>query len=114
MLVHLVDVSGSEGRNPVEDFHVINKELELYSIKLSKKRQIVVANKSDICSREQIEEFKTNMAEAGYDVYYITATRKVLKSCFWHINILPGIVDYEAFENFDYKEHDEEDNSNIA
>ena len=117
MLVHLVDVSGSEGRNPVEDFHVINKELELYSIKLSKKRQIVVANKSDICSREQIEEFKTNMAEAGYDVYVISAaTREGIKELLFGIaNILPGIEsDYEAFENFDYKEHDEEDNSKYS
>ena len=45
LLLHVIDVSASEGRNPVEDFYIINKELEKYSKKLAKRKQIIVANK---------------------------------------------------------------------
>lgn len=48
VLLHFIDVSGSEGRNPVEDYNTINNELKQYSEKLSKRMQIIVANKSDI------------------------------------------------------------------
>ncbi len=48
LLLHVIDCSGSEGRNPVEDFKVINNELKKYSEKLSKRKQIIVANKLDI------------------------------------------------------------------
>ena len=47
LLLHVIDVSGSEGRNPVEDFKIINNELKKYSEKLSKRKQIIVANKID-------------------------------------------------------------------
>ncbi len=47
LLLHVIDVSGSEGRNPVEDFKIINKELKKYSERLSKRKQIIVANKID-------------------------------------------------------------------
>lgn len=48
LLLHFIDVSGSEGRNPVEDYNTINSELKQYSEKLSKRTQIIVANKTDI------------------------------------------------------------------
>jgi len=48
LIVHVIDASGIEGRNPLEDFYKINEELENYNPKLSKKPQIVVANKKDI------------------------------------------------------------------
>ena len=47
LLLHVIDVSGSEGRNPVDDFNTINKELRKYSEKLSTRKQIIVANKID-------------------------------------------------------------------
>ena len=50
-----MDVSGSEGRNPVEDFKIINKELKKYSEKLSTRKQIIVANKIDIIPEEEKE-----------------------------------------------------------
>lgn len=53
LLLHVLDVSGSEGRNPVEDFKIINKELKKYSEKLSLRKQIVVANKIDIIPEEE-------------------------------------------------------------
>lgn len=55
LLLHVLDVSGSEGRNPVEDFKVINKELKKYSEKLSTRKQIIVANKIDIIPEEERE-----------------------------------------------------------
>ena len=48
LLLHFIDVSGSEGRNPVDDYKEINSELEKYSKKLAKRKQIIVANKSDL------------------------------------------------------------------
>ena len=48
LLLHVIDVSGSEGRNPVEDFNIINGELKKYSEKLANRKQIIVANKIDI------------------------------------------------------------------
>ena len=48
LLVHLVDVSGSEGRDPIEDFEAINDELRQYSPDLAARPQIVVANKTDL------------------------------------------------------------------
>ena len=69
ILLHFVDVSGIEGRNPLEDFDTINSELEKYSVKLSQKPQIVVANKCDIPSfEENFAEFKNALEEKGYKV----------------------------------------------
>ena len=54
LLLHVIDVSGAEGRNPVEDFKVINDELKTYSEKLSKRKQIIVANKIDSMQDESL------------------------------------------------------------
>lgn len=77
LLLHVVDVSGVEGRNPIEDFDTINRELKLYSEKLSEKRQIVLANKSDIPGfEENYEAFKKEMEDRGYTVFPISAATK--------------------------------------
>ena len=77
ILLHVVDVSGVEGRDPVEDFNAINKELRLYSEKLSEKPQIILANKSDIPTfNENFEIFKEKMEEMGYKVFPISAATK--------------------------------------
>ena len=54
LLLHVIDVSGSEGRNPVDDFYKINEELRKYSEKLSKRKQIIVANKIDAMQDEKL------------------------------------------------------------
>ena len=54
LLLHVIDVAGSEGRDPVEDFNRINEELKKYSQKLASKEQIVVANKMDIANDEEL------------------------------------------------------------
>lgn len=61
LLLHVIDVSGTEGRTPVQDFEIINKELKEYSEKLSTRKQIIVANKLDVMQDEnllkELEEF---------------------------------------------------------
>lgn len=62
ILVHLVDMAGVEGRDPVEDFRVINKELKEFSVDLAKKKQILVANKMDAeRSAENLKSFKKRL-----------------------------------------------------
>ncbi len=73
MLIHVVDVSGSEGRDPSEDFDNINKELRNYSEKLASKPMIVAANKIDMAEDEDVENFSNYVKSKGYDVYYISA-----------------------------------------
>ena len=68
LLIHVVDISGLEGREPFEDFLKINEELKKYSVKLWDRPQIVVANKTDMLYDETVyEEFKKKVNELGYD-----------------------------------------------
>ncbi len=75
MLIHVVDISGVEGRNPIEDFKRINEELKKYSIKLWDRPQIIAANKSDMLYDEEVyENFKKELQAMGYDkIYKISA-----------------------------------------
>lgn len=74
LLLHVVDISGSEGRDPIEDFEKINTELEQYSSRLAKKPQIVAANKIDLLqSEEKYLEFKAYIENKGYKVFPISA-----------------------------------------
>jgi len=73
MLIHVVDVSGSEGRDPSEDFDTINNELRKYSEKLASKPMIVAANKMDMADDETVKSFTDYVKSKGYDVYYISA-----------------------------------------
>lgn len=74
LLVHVVDVSGAEGRDPVEDFDTINAELEKYNAVLASRPQIVAANKMDIPgSEENFEIFKKEMENRGYRVFGLSA-----------------------------------------
>jgi len=71
LLIHIVDISGIEGRDPFEDFVTINEELKKYSIKLWDRLQIVVANKCDMLYDEQVfEDFKKKVNELGFDKVY--------------------------------------------
>ena len=75
VLIHVVDVSGSEGRNPIDDFEKINRELEAYSPRILKKPQIVAANKIDMIEEDnpQYQEFKAYVESKGYQVFPISA-----------------------------------------
>lgn len=114
LLVHLVDVSGEEGRDPIEDFEIINKELEQFSPELAKRPQIVVANKIDASIEEQIEEVKNYVEQKGYPFYAISAaahmgTRELVMAIWNAVKELPPVKVYEAeyvdeAETFDPKD----------
>ena len=73
LIVHVVDVSGCEGRDPKEDFETINRELENFNSELAAQEQIVVANKADMASEEQIEEFRKYIEEKGLKFFVMSA-----------------------------------------
>ena len=74
LLLHFLDLSGQEGRNPVEDFHIINQELKQYSEKLAMRKQIIVANKVDIGQNEkQVKEVEELAKQEGLSIYFISA-----------------------------------------
>ena len=92
LLLHFLDVSGSEGRNPVEDFNIINEELKKYSEKLSTRKQVIIANKIDVmqddslyqevekmAKEKQIEIFKISAATGEGVKELIAAISKLLK-----------------------------------
>ena len=77
LLLHFLDVSGNEGRNPVEDFYAINKELKKYSEKLATRKQIIVANKIDVIQDESLLKQVEELAKKeGLELYKISAATK--------------------------------------
>ena len=103
LLVHLVDVSGSEGRDPVEDFEAINAELREYSPELAERPQIVVGNKCDLLGddRENIEKLRAHVEAKGYEFFELSAaahmgTRELTQECARRLKELPPIQHYEA------------------
>lgn len=74
LLLHVIDVSGVEGRNPVEDFKIINEELKQYSEKLANRKQIIVANKIDSMQDENLYKELEKMAkEKNIEIFKISA-----------------------------------------
>ena len=73
MLVHIVDVAGSEGRDPIEDFKIINRELEVFDPTLAKCPQIVAGNKADLATDEQLRRFRDFIEGQGLEYYEIIA-----------------------------------------
>ena len=74
LLLHFLDVSGSEGRNPVEDFYIINEELKKYSEKLSTRKQVIVANKIDVMQDDSLYQEVEKMAkEKQIEIFKISA-----------------------------------------
>lgn len=74
LLLHVIDVSGIEGRNPVQDFETINEELKTYSEKLASRKQIIVANKLDAMQDAQLlEQLKELAKDKGIELFTISA-----------------------------------------
>ncbi len=101
LIVHVVDVSGSEGRDPKDDFEKINLELANFSSELSERPQIVAANKSDIATEEQIEDLRSFIEEKGLSFFVISAasaqgTKELVSAIAGELEKLPPIVRYEA------------------
>ncbi len=101
LLVHVVDVSGSEGRDPVADFDAINEELRQYSPELSTRPQIVVANKTDIMEDESLLDALREHVEAlGYPLFALSAashsgTRELTLKIGEMLSTLPPVIVYE-------------------
>ena len=103
MLIHIVDVSGSEGRNPIDDFEKINEELVKFNPELAQRPMIVAGNKIDMAEPEQIEEFKNYVHSKGYEYYSICAPicegTKELMNVTWNmLQTLPPIKEYDTEE----------------
>ncbi len=101
MLVHIVDVSGSEGRNPIDDFNTINDELKKFNPELAERPMIVAGNKCDMAEDSQIEEFKNYVEAKGYDFFPIMApinygVEPLLNKIREMLSKLPPIARYEA------------------
>ena len=113
VLIHVVDVAGSEGRDPIEDFDKIENELLQYSEHLSKKPQIVAANKMDLIEEDDPKylEFKKYVEEKGYKVFPISAPINVgVPELMAEAAKLLASVEAEPIENtmeiFDFEKED--------
>jgi len=118
VLIHVVDVSGSEGRNPIEDFDKINKELEAYSPRILKKPQIVAANKMDMIEEDdpQYIEFKEYVESKGYKVFPMSApldlgVEELLIEALHELKRVEAnpVEEEEEIELFDFEQDNAED-----
>ncbi len=87
LLVHMLDVSGMSGRNPLEDFRIINRELALYSDKMAALPQIIALNKMDVVSEPKlVDEIESTLRDEGHAVFRISAvTRQGLEPLLYHV-----------------------------
>ena len=101
LLIHVVDVSGSEGRDPVEDFETINAELKQYSPELASRKMIVAANKTDIMADPALlDKFRAHVEGLGLELFEISAaahqgTRELVKKAAQELAQLPPVAVYE-------------------
>lgn len=111
MLCHVVDISGCEGRDPIEDFKKINDELKAFSKELSKRPQIVVCNKCDIFGAEEnLKAFKKKYGRR-YKICPITAvtgegTEALIQRIFSVLDELPPVEPVRPDEEFEYRAND--------
>lgn len=115
ILIHVLDVSGIEGRDPIEDFHKINEELKKYSEKLSKKPQLIALNKIDLVEDvATIDRVRSYFEENGYEVFTVNAltgeglSDLVRRAWYYVENYVPepdatdDVVMYEAKPDVDF------------
>lgn len=101
LIVHVIDGSGSEGRDPIEDFKAINHELENFSMELAEAPQIVAANKSDMATPEQVERLRNYVEDQGLLFYEISAattkgTKELMYGVWERLSVLPPVKQFEA------------------
>ncbi|MDD6540565.1 MAG: GTPase ObgE [Firmicutes bacterium] len=116
VLIHVVDVSGSEGRNPIEDFDKINRELEQYNPALLRKPQIVAANKIDINGDDDpvYLEFKEYVESKGYKVFPMSApinigVKEILsEAALKLLEVLANPEPEEEYEMFDFEKDNQD------
>ena len=101
LLIHVVDVAGSEGRDPKEDFAVINRELEKFNPDLAQRPMLVAGNKCDLATEEQIADFQAFVEGQGYTFFPLMAPIRegvdpLLNKVLEELSKLPPIRRYEA------------------
>ena len=101
LLVHVVDMAGSEGRDPIADFDTINDELQKFNAELASRPMIVAGNKCDLATDEQLESFAAEMEKRGYEYFPLMApiahgTQELALRCGALLSQLPPIRRYEA------------------
>lgn len=102
VLLHIVDVAGVDGRDPIDDFEKINYELAQYSERLARRKQLVVANKMDLPEAEEnFEKLKAYVEERGYEIVKASAaTGEGLRELMWKaLNLLDQYVPEEDEED---------------
>ena len=104
VIAHVIDMSGIEGRNPYDDYVIINKELEDFNKKLINKPMIIIANKMDMeSSKENLEEFKKKVDKEIYEVSALTNSGldKVLMALADKLDSIPNtpLYEEESFES---------------
>lgn len=102
LLIHLVDVSGSEGRDPVEDFEAINAELAQYNADLASRPQLVAANKCDLLEpgSDNLERLRAHVEAKGLKLFELSAastqgTRELMRAAAGELAHLPPVTVYE-------------------
>ena len=103
LLVHIIDAAGSEGRNPIEDFNTINAELVKFNPDMADLPQIVVGNKIDLATDEQLETLEKYFTERGYQYFTMCApivegTQEVINAVASKLATLPPIKKFEKEE----------------
>ncbi|MDP4133688.1 MAG: GTPase ObgE [Bacillota bacterium] len=115
IIVHVVDVSGCEGRNPIEDFETINRELSLFSPQLASLNQVVAANKTDIVNDESLKkDFEKYVKAKGYPYFEISAATKsgvtaLMNYLESELKKLPPVPIYESEVVYSEEDNDEPD-----
>ena len=108
VIAHVIDMASTEGRDPYNDYLLINKELENFNKKLLKKPQIIIANKSDIDTfDENLEEFKKKLNNPNIKIFSVSAaTNKGLGEVVDYLaDILDNIPDTPLFDEEDFESH---------
>jgi len=114
MLIHVIDISASEGREPAEDFRVINSELKQYNPKLFERMQVIAANKMDVTGAdEKLGVFTKEMESKGYKVFPVSAaTGEGLKELIYFVSQkldeIPDTILYDDKEEVVYTVEEEE------
>ncbi|MBQ6877807.1 MAG: GTPase ObgE [Oscillospiraceae bacterium] len=101
LILHVVDISAADGRDPIDDYKQINYELEKFNPELAKRPQIVALNKADSSIEEMIDEFNEFAEENGFKTYLISAAtgegvKELINAVAAELAKLPPITRYEA------------------
>ena len=100
MLLHIIDAAGSEGRDPKEDFRIINEELRKFNPDLANRPMLVAGNKCDLTTDEQVEDFRKFVEAQGYEFFPIMAAIRydvdpLLNKTAEMLSTLPPVAHFE-------------------